>query len=202
MPVLLSAVLLLLVPGQLCSSFPGTAPRQQATLQPLLAETTGLPAPDSAAQPLEVGPTAVPNAPSLCTPVKDLATDGLLLDSVVQTETTLYDLRRGVSYTGCRVQGVGDFRRVPDPERVLTGFFEQRQWERDIYNSADGPDGTQSAFRKGEQLCLYLLHWVGPDATDPEAELEPPWDTWYRAEFNCVEAPSGAQSLRRPEDVR
>jgi hypothetical protein len=58
-------------------------------------------------------------------------------------------------------------------------------WEEMLDHSADGPDGTVFAFRRGGVACFFRGEWDGGADDDPEI----PAGDWYKVHTGCTQAP-------------
>jgi hypothetical protein len=99
------------------------------------------------------------------------------------------------TWHGCRFTGKGLLSpsspgSMPDGrlQRALTGAA----WTNDLAYSADGPDGTELAVRRGEVLCHLAIAYPGvviPDSpNDPPATPAKPQP--YTLEIRCARNPA------------
>ncbi len=85
--------------------------------------------------------------------------------------------------SGCGLAISGSFARAEktgDAATRLHDAFEHRGWQEMGAYSADGPDGTSFAFRKGAVSCLVRGTWNGG------AEPDLPAQDWYRVKAFCA----------------
>ncbi len=77
----------------------------------------------------------------------------------------------GCRRTGCAVYGSGFFSALGEsvaiPPDTLKNFLEARGWQEIFDYSADGPDGTRYALRRGGLLCVVQGFWRHEDSDDP-----------------------------------
>ena len=85
--------------------------------------------------------------------------------------------------TGCRLTADGTFKDSGlDPANHLSDAFLAAGWVWAQGYSADGPDGTVTAMRSRETLCIIEFQWDGGDDSDPSYV---PGD-WYKAMVSCA----------------
>jgi len=96
---------------------------------------------------------------------------------------------------GCGLAISGSFARAEatgDAAVRLHQSFVVRGWQEMPAYSADGPDGTSFAFRKGGVACLVRGAWNGGADDEPEV----PREDWYRVAVICT-SPVFPENRRR-----
>ena len=111
--------------------------------------------------------------------------------AVDRSEGEVRDYRTGKVGPGCRVEMKGSaaaFRERGAPDEALRERFAGLGWSEDYQYTADGPDGSAFAFRRGASLCVFRAQWDGGDDGDPDYVP----DDRYDMEVDClVEEPGG-----------
>jgi hypothetical protein len=113
------------------------------------------------------------------------STPGLSVD---RRDGSFHDEVFDRDFFGCVLDYSGTFSALTsdhDPSSRLHDVLGRKGWEEMLDHSADGPDGTRFAFRKGAVACFFEGRWDGGAAGDPDL---PPQD-WYKVFAGCTQAP-------------
>jgi hypothetical protein len=89
-------------------------------------------------------------------------------------------------FEGCRVLVVGSFKALGDEPPVDVVLHEKlaaEGWSEDYDYSADGPDGTDFAFRRDGVFCVVEGRWEGGVFEDDE----PPPSDRYEVTVGCAD---------------
>ena len=108
--------------------------------------------------------------------------------SVVRHDGSFNDAILDRDFFGCVLDFSGNFAPLkggPEPASALHQTLAGEGWEEIFDHSADGPDGTLFAFRKGAVTCFFEGRWDSGAVGDPEL---PPED-WYKVFAGCTQAP-------------
>lgn len=108
-------------------------------------------------------------------------------------------------FTGCQVLLTGSFAALgehPRPDVVLEDTFLTQGWTQETSWAADGPDGTDFAFRHDGTVCIVVGRWDG----GVFEEDDPPPSDRYDVHVGCMDrteplgtAPAGdSGGARRP----
>jgi putative hemolysin len=125
------------------------------------------------------------------------------LDDLVptQSEEALDDWVTGATGTGCQATITGTGVQFESPSAVvnaLGSMLEDQGWTADPMLVADGPTGTASGYRKGDQICLAAAMWEPDESANcpkdqpiSACEVKPEQQN-YTVTLNCgVETPEG-----------
>jgi len=86
-----------------------------------------------------------------------------------QSEAPLEDWVNNASGTGCMATVTGTGELYESPSAVLSaldGMLIEQGWTLDPNLQADGPTGTSSGYRKGNQICLAGAIWQPDDSAN------------------------------------
>ena len=83
---------------------------------------------------------------------------------ITRTRGTFDDPFGQQVFAGCRVLVAGSFTTLadhPSPDTVLANALPAEGWTQEPHWEADGPDGTDFAFRRGNSVCIVVGRWEG-----------------------------------------
>ena len=152
-----------------CAPIPATTtatPQTATTAAPAATETV-------TPQPTGVAATLLPPAAEVCNGIAQVMTQALPGVEVTQaTEpVAINDVASGASGTACRASATGTgetFKSPIDTVQAITKLLAAGGWTEDMNLIADGPTGTATGFRSGNQLCLVGADWnPGPAVSCP-----------------------------------
>jgi hypothetical protein len=155
--------------------------------------------------PISTGPPAEaidfqPLAPGECYALGQAMVKTLQV-TVTQSSALFEDYIHGGKGTGCQsvANGTGaDFGNLGSVIGSLGSMLDDFGWAEDAFYAAGGPNGTASAYRQDDELCLLNVGWVpAPDVDCPSDEPisaceMAPEQQLYTIALNCAQ---GAASI-------
>jgi hypothetical protein len=121
---------------------------------------------------------------------------------ITRTRGTFDDPFGQQVFAGCRVLVAGSFTTLadhPSPDTVLENALPAEGWTQEPHWEADGPDGTDFAFRRGNTVCIVVGRWEG----GVFEENDPPPSDRYDVNVGCIDRvePLGAAPVNDSDAV-
>ena len=131
----------------------------------------------------------------LCDSVRMIASARLHVPVQRSDTATFKDWYTGAPFRSCRLGATGTFGAGSDPVGDVMGGLEAAVWMQDSRYSADGPDGSDIGYRRGDVFCLIAGHWNGGDDAEPDtARVVAPLP--YSLTVDCIFKPPPEPSPR------
>jgi hypothetical protein len=138
-----------------------------------------------------------PALDTTCAAIAKIARDTLHIAVERDAATTFPAPREDQgSWRGCRFSGKGVIPPSSPgsmPDGRLQGALTAAAWTQDLAYSADGPDGTELAMRRGDVLCHLGIAYQGvviPDSPNDPPPSAPAKPQPYTLEIRCARNPA------------